>query len=898
MDLATALAYSRYASAALAAHPDEREWLELAAAAPFDWREADAALAAAGGDPVDLAAAARALRRRVMLHTIARDLAVGCGLAEVVATVTRLAETTIRATVAAHHAALVAAHGTPRDGRGGALELVVIGMGKLGGGELNVSSDIDLVFVYPEEGETDGARTLSTREFFDRLGRRVIGALHDRTPEGYVFRVDMRLRPYGDSGPLTVPFSALEQYLITQGRAWERYAWLKARPLTGTRHDELAAIVTPFVFRKYLDYDAYEGLRDIHRQIREQGKRRDYAANVKLGPGGIREIEFIVQALQIVRGGREPALRARGTLPALAAIAERGLMPAGAAEALRAAYLFLRNVEHRLQYRDDCADADAADRGRRARGARAASGFADTAAFDAALAAHRDAVAAQFAAMFGTEPDAGRRTKRWRRATPPGSGRDRPPTQGDRNSRPSPRSGAATSPGTPHWRRSRRQDSTIRPALADDLDRVKGGSRYLGLPALSQQRFDALVPQLLGLAAATAAGPEVADDVESRRGRGRCSCACSSLLETVARRSAYLALLIEHPRGAAAAGAADGRLGLGGGLPDRHPILLDELLDARVLLAEPDWDAWRRELARLLADQDGDPELQMDALRHFQHAQRSACWPRISPGRLTVERLADHLSALADVVLEATLARSWAQMLRPGRAAAASSRSSATASSAARNSATRRTSTSSSCTTTPTRQRRTGALRAPRAAARHLAHQQRPPPASSTTPTCGCAPTAPPGLMVVVARGFRRYQREQAWTWEHQALTRARFVAGDAAIGAAFEAERDAILRLPRDAAQLAADVVEMRRKMHAGHPNPTAAVRPQARPRRHGRRRVRRPVPRACPRARPPDADAQPGQHRAAAASRASSASCRRRSRPPPPTRIATIGASSTRSG
>ena len=217
-----------------------------------------------------------------------------------------LAEVALRAAVALHHRALAAEHGEPRDENGDAQDLVVIGMGKLGGRELNVSSDVDLVFVYPEDGETDGARPLANREFFERLGRRVIGALHDITPDGYVFRVDMRLRPYGESGPLAVPYSALEQYLITQGRAWERYAWLKARALTGARHDELYALVTPFVFRKYLDYDAYEGLRDVHRQIAEQGKRNDYAPNIKLGPGGIREIEFIVQALQIVRGGREP----------------------------------------------------------------------------------------------------------------------------------------------------------------------------------------------------------------------------------------------------------------------------------------------------------------------------------------------------------------------------------------------------------------------------------------------------------------------------------------------------------------------------------------------------------------------------------------------------------------
>ena len=343
LDLEGALAYSHYATRMLGAHPADRDWLRATLDAPLprtrrtahDWPGKRATAEA-------LATALRTLRRRTLLHTLARDLTGRAGLEEVCRNMTSLAEVSLDAALTFHHAALAAVHGEPRNPEGAAQQLVVIGMGKLGGGELNVSSDVDLVFVYPDEGETDGARPSPNREFFDRLARRVIGALDDVTADGFVFRVDMRLRPYGESGPPTVSFAALEQYLITQGRAWERYAWLKARPLTGARHDELAALVTPFVFRKYLDFDAYEGLRDVHRQIREQVKRRDYAPDIKLGPGGIREIEFIVQALQIVRGGREPALRVRGTQAALDAIAVRGLIPAAAIATLRDAYVFLR----------------------------------------------------------------------------------------------------------------------------------------------------------------------------------------------------------------------------------------------------------------------------------------------------------------------------------------------------------------------------------------------------------------------------------------------------------------------------------------------------------------------------------------------------------------------------
>jgi glutamate-ammonia-ligase adenylyltransferase len=315
---------------------------------------------------------------------------------------TQLAEVALESTVALHARLLAVNHGEPRSADEGLpQQLIVIGMGKLGGGELNVSSDIDLIFVYPDEGETSGPRPVANREFFDRLGQRVIGALHDVSPSGYVFRVDMRLRPYGESGPLTTTFAGLEAYLETQGRAWERYAWLKARALTGDRCSELDSLVDPFVFRKYLDYDAYDGLRDVHRQIREQGLRRDYIANVKLGEGGIREVEFIVQAMQIVRGGRERELRVKGTLPALTVLGTRGLLPQSAVVALRDAYVFLRRIEHRLQYRDDQQThqipANAEERALLA----ASMGFAGLREFDAELGRQRAQVSEQFALVFG-----------------------------------------------------------------------------------------------------------------------------------------------------------------------------------------------------------------------------------------------------------------------------------------------------------------------------------------------------------------------------------------------------------------------------------------------------------------------------------------------------------------
>ena len=796
MDLDRALAFSRYASQALAASPALREEIFATLDTPFDWSADRAALTEiiARGDEGGLAATLRTLRRRVFVHTLCRDLTGRASLGEVMEAVTTLAETAIGAAVTLHARTLSAGHGDPLGSESGAPQaLIVLAMGKLGGGELNVSSDVDLVFVYPEEGDTAGPRPIANREYFDRLGRRVIGALSEVTPDGYVFRVDMRLRPYGASGPLTLSFAALEQYLVAQGRAWERYAWLKARPLTGVRHDELMQLVTPFVYRKYLDYDIYDGLRDIHRQIGEQERRGDYASDIKLGSGGIREIEFIAQALQIVRGGKDPALRTTGTLPALAALAERGLLPAGASGALADAYRFLRNTEHRLQYRDDRQTQQLPqDPDERALLADAL-GCADVAAFGERLARHRDQVAAQFALVFG----------------------DGDSTQygGDDAF-----AGIWDEPVGADSSRARLVAAGYAEpdALLETLRRVREGARYAQLPALSRQRFDRLVPMLLRVAATERASNADPQTVFLR---------LLALLEAVSRRSAYLALVIEHPPLLPRLAQLMGASAWAADYLTQHPLLLDELLDTRSLYAEPDVSAWRDELARQLAAHAGDAERQMDTLRHFQHAQTLRLLAQDVAGRLAIERLADHLSALADVILAATLDCCWAQTA--GRQAPAPR----FAVIGYGKLGGKELGYASDLDLVFLYDVDADAQDGDAQFQRYLRLAQRLNTWLTSTTSAGrlyetdlrLRPDGATGLLVSSLAAFRKYQRQNAWTWEHQALTRARFVAGDAAIGAAFEIERDEILRLPRDVARLAADVVDMRRRMHAGHPNRTA---------------------------------------------------------------------------
>ncbi len=786
MPLAAALAWSRYATRLLTADPALRDWLAARLDTPFAFAPELDALAAAGDDSATVGVALRKLRQRVMLHTLARDLTGRAPLAEVVSTLSTFADYAVAVAADVTHRKLARDFGQPRAESDGAPQrLAVVALGKLGGGELNASSDIDVVFVYPEDGETDGARRIANAEFFDRQGRALAALLADTTADGFVFRVDLRLRPYGDSGPLTITLPGLERYLVTQGRMWERYAWLKARPLTGDCADELAALVTPFVYRKYLDYDAYEGLRDVHRQIREQAERRGHGDDVKLGRGGIREIEFTVQALQLVRGGRDPGMRVRGTRDALAAVAERELLPAHAVATLADAYDYLRRLEHRLQYRDDeqtqRVPGDADERAALA----ATMGAQDLAGFDAERARHRDNVDQWFGMAFtGTDgDDASAWAGVW----------DAPSPDNDRERL------AAAGFADPD-------------NLLLTLRTMRQSSRYTALPAASRVRFDKLVPQLIGAAAAVP-GPSGAQVTLTR---------LLTLLEAVARRSAYLALLLEHPPLLPRLAQLMGASAWAADYLTRHPLLLDDLLDAQTLFAAPDWDAWRADLATQLAAHPDDAERQMDVLRHFKHAESFRLLVQDLAGELTVERLADHLSALADIVVDAAVDACWAHLYAgefgaPRFCVVAYGKLGG-----------RELGYASDLDlvflydVAPDDPDPDGAPQ------RYARLAQRVNNWLTQTTAAGdlyatdlrLRPDGASGTFCSSLNAFRKYQRESAWTWEHQALTRARAVAGDATIAAAFEAERDVILRTPRDPAKLEADVVAMRERMHAGHPN------------------------------------------------------------------------------
>lgn len=772
------LPQSRFLTRLIDSQPDIGEELRTGLQAPWTAQAMRDFLAAEAADEAALRAGLRRLRARVMARIVARDLSGRADLAEVTETMTALADATVGHAAAVLSAVFAARHGMPRSAAGEAQELIVIGMGKLGGRELNASSDIDLIFAYPEDGETDGeGQRLSNFDFFTRLGRQLIGALAEITGDGQVFRVDMRLRPNGDSGPLVASFDMLENYLVTQGREWERYAWIKARPLCGTRAEALSALARPFVFRKYLDYGAINAMRELHAQIRREVARRDMADNIKLGPGGIREIEFIAQVFQLIRGGRDKALQVRPTQRVLALLAERGILSESAVRELDAAYRFLRNLEHRLQYLDDAQThtlpAGPGDQALIARG----MGFSDYGALLAELDDHRASVSRHFEAVFADPDRQGHELAAvWQ--------------GGEGAARELARLGFADA-----------ADSTQR------LGSIRNGSRYQQLSPRSRERFDALVPRLIEAAAETPS-----PDATLVRGL--------DLLEAISRRGAYLALLQQYPQALQKVAQLVGASSWAASYLTRHPVLLDELLDARLLEAAPDWTAFRAQLALDLDEHEPDTERQMDMMREAHHAQVFRLLALDLAGLLPLEKLSDQLSALADIMLDLALGMAWRKLMKrhrdtPAFAVIAYGKLGG-----------KELGYASDLDIIFLFQDE--AAEAPEIYAR-LA-QRINTWISSTTPAgilfqtdLRLRPNGEAGLLVSSVDAFRKYQMESAWVWEHQALTRARFSAGDAGIGSTFEAIRIEVLRKPRDLAELKREVIAMRGKMADAHANKSA---------------------------------------------------------------------------
>ncbi|MEA5097248.1 MAG: bifunctional [glutamate--ammonia ligase]-adenylyl-L-tyrosine phosphorylase/[glutamate--ammonia-ligase] adenylyltransferase [Burkholderiaceae bacterium] len=746
--------------------------------------------------------AMRRLRNLLVATLIERDLSGLADLDEVVTAMSAFADFAIRTHQEALMAEMVGLHGMPvGEGSGEPQELIVLGMGKLGGGELNVSSDIDLIFAYGEDGETQadtGQRQLSNHEFFIRLGRRLISALSEIVEDGFVFRVDMALRPNGASGPLVASLAMIEEYLIVQGREWERYAWVKARAVTGRQSDiaELEGIVRPFVFRRYLDFGVIDAIRNMHGQIRAEVARQERihperSNNIKLGRGGIREIEFLAQSFQLIRGGRDAALRDRSTRATLRTLVEKELLDADIVQQLLESYTFLRNLEHRIQYLDDAQthmlpsnDADMLSVAKM-------MGCADVDALMSQLVAHRRFVAARFEAIFS-----------------------------DKNDLPSDADGAIDLQVLATLPENERREAIAARMTALGFDEPETGTRRL-LALWQMPRIQAL-PEVSSDLLARLCNSALPLIVREGRPHSATLGRLMDFFEAIARRAAYLSLLTEYPETLERVIRMMHASDWAAKFLTRHPILLDELLNDLLLKAIPDWQELARELAAQLVESQGDTERQMDLLREVHHAQQFHLLAYDLQGGLTMERLADHLTALADMIIDVSIQAIWHTIAnrhieKPKFAVIAYGKLGGKELGYA---------SDLDVIFLYDDDHQDAPMLYARLAQRFITWMTSHTSAGILFDVdTALRPDGASGMLVSSVSAFENYQRNAAWVWEHQALTRARFCAGDAAIGARFEAIREQVLRQPHDAGKLKQEVLAMRKKMRDAHPDKTPTL-------------------------------------------------------------------------
>ncbi len=747
---------------------------------------------------MDTGTALRILRQLVMERLVSLDCDHQAPLKVVTTAVTELAEFALDAACTQACLELDALHGAPMGEDGQRAQLWIVGMGKLGARELNVSSDIDLIYVYDQDGETAGtpdnaARSrISNHEYFGKAVKTIFSLMGDTTEHGFVFRVDLALRPNGNSGPPAVSLGALEEYFQVQGREWERFAWLKSRVVAprccidSGNAQGLRGAVLPFVFRRYLDYNVFDSLRVLHKQIRDHAARRsaghpERANDVKLSRGGIREIEFTVQLLQVVRGGQFPELRTRPTLDALQRVARAGLMPLATADALARAYEFLRRVEHRIQYLDDQQTHVLPTNDEDLAWIAHTMGYANCCPFLSELDSHRELVAQEFDTLLR-----GAGKKECSGCAGPKSGRAPAPEMDDLLEH-------------------------LPERFRERVVRWREHPRVLALREDARNRLVRLVQR-------------TGEWLDEGRVPEEAAVRIADWIEPLLRRESYLALLLERPsvheRLLRLLGAAK--------WPAKyllkHPGVIDELANdamvgERFVAADFERELTQRRAALMRTGEDDDEAL-LNLLRRAHHAELFRTLARDVEGRLTVEQVADDLSALADSVLRITAAWCWERV--------------------------------------KTRHREEpqfaiigyGKLggkelgygsdldivfvhddddeRAPEAYAafvRKLINWLTVKTAEGDLFEIDTAlrPNGNSGLLITTFDSYANYQQQRgsntAWTWEHQAMTRARFVLGHEPLRARFDSVRQAVIAAPRDATQLRNQIVAMRDKVRAAHP-------------------------------------------------------------------------------
>lgn len=747
----------------------------------------------------------RCIRQREMVRIALRDLLGYAGLDETLASLSVLADFCLQQAHSMVYRILVTRHGEPVNDEGEPQSLIVLAMGKLGGGELNFSSDIDVLFAYPDNGQTragEGQRSLDNQTFFTQQAQLIIRFLNEATPDGFVFRVDARLRPFGDSGALVISFHFMESYYQNQGREWERYAMIKARPVCGdaAHREALMKMLRPFVYRRYLDYGAFQSLREMKALIEREVSRKGLRNHIKLGPGGIREIEFTGQAFQLIRGGREPELRSRSIMKVLKILGERCLLAAEVVEQLLSAYRFLRDTENRLQMVADqqthLLPKDALEQARLAY----AMGFDDWDAFSEALSGHRDIVSVQFSEIFFATEHAAQSDEHALQLSALIEGRLR---------------------RVDEEALLKRLGFTETDAVLVEIGKFRQSHAVRHISKTAAERLVQLLPLLFE---AIAGGDAQVDTLHR----------VLALLEAVVQRAVYLALLIEYPevlRQVVKLCAASGWIA---DYLRQQPILLDSLLDSRLLYQLPNREQLASQLRDLVKNLAGeDQEQRLNALRHFKQEQTLRVAAVDVTSRLPLMKVSDQLTWLAEAIVgemhamavSETTAKYGEPVCRldgreyhPELAVVAYGKLGGIELGYGsdldlvflHNSA-------GEDQLTGGERQIANEVYFARMAQRliHLLSVQ----------TVGgvlyevdvrLRPDGASGMLVSSLSRFAEYQRNRAWTWEHQALVRARIVVGGLAIRDAFTALRHEILTQPRDTQALRGEIRAMRDRMRA----------------------------------------------------------------------------------
>lgn len=750
-----------------------------------------------------LKAALRTFRRREMVRIAVRDLAGICSLDETMADLSSLARAAIDAALSLLYERMIATDGTPEDQAGTPQHLVVLGMGKLGAGELNFSSDVDLIFTFPANGETKGGRRmLSNEDFFTRLCQHLIQTIGETTADGLVFRVDTRLRPYGDGGPLVMNFEHMEEYYQNQGREWERYALIKADVVAGDKHAgrKLLRRLRPFIYRRYLDFGVFESLREMKQKITAEVRRKKLHDNIKLGSGGIREIEFFGQMFQLIRGGVLPVLQQPAIQTVLDTLAKEGFVPQTICRELTHAYRFFRNTEHRLQeVNDQQTHALPSDPFARQQLARS-MGFSSWDGYRQVLDDHRNRVRAHFDGLLETDADARSET----------AGHQETPGLADAWS-----FSMTTDDHRQLLETAGFQDGTATAAL---LKTFKSEPTTRSLSGAGKRRLDRLIPRVLDAASGCGDPITVLQRV-------------LQLLKRIQQRTSYLSLLLEYPMALAhLVRLVDASPWIAGFL-SRHPVVLDELLDTRTLYAPPGPDTLRGDLARRLATvPDNDPEYQIESLCIFRQINTLRVAASDITSALPLMKVSDHLTWIAETILETTVEISWNHLVKKhGRPACSLDGKTCDQGFAVIGYG------------------KLGGIELGYGSDLDLVFLHAADPGEtiggkrpidnayffarlgqrvvhmlSTHTAAGALyetdmrlrPNGSSGLLVSHVDGFRGYQMDKAWTWEHQALIRARPITGDAVLRQAFSRIRQQVLCQSRESETLKASVRDMRERM------------------------------------------------------------------------------------